>query len=125
MTETIKSTLDQVCSGLKIDNHLITNLRKISTGFVNKNKQHLEFFGGNLTGVQVVRFLPADKDKWFNSILECDEEYLRERLHALPTINPDFVVSSDPMNLSVVWIVHKIIRNPSLTKKSSTFATYG
>lgn len=114
MSENIKSTFDRVCSGLQINNHLITNLNKIVTEFVNKNKQHIEFFGGNLTGVHVVRFLPADKDKWFNLILECDEEYLRENLHALPTVNPEFNVSSDPLNLSVAWIIHKLSRDPKM-----------
>lgn len=110
----IKSVFENICKDLKADKTLVVTLRKLQTGFVNKNKQHIEFFGGHLTGVQVVRFTPQDEDLWFNLVLQSEKEYLEERLHSLDTINPQFHVSSDVMNLSMVYVLHKIVRSPLL-----------
>lgn len=115
MADSIKSVFQEICTRVVPDNRLATNLRKLQVGFVNKNPSHIEFFGGNLTGVQPVRFLPIDKDRWFDVILEADEEELREKLHALPSVNADYKVSGDPMNLSMVWLLHIILRSNKLT----------
>ncbi len=67
--------------------------------------------------MQVVRFTPNDRDRWFNEILENDDTALEERLLALPTVNPEFNVSSDTMNLSCVWLAHAIFISHRITEK--------
>lgn len=118
MAAEIKAIFQSTCTQVVPDLKLVNNLRKLSVGFVNKNKNHIEFFGGNLTGVQPVRFLTSDKEHWFDIILEADEVELTEKIQALPIVNgPNgvFIVSGDPMNLSVVWLLHIILRSPKLT----------
>ncbi len=108
MPDNIKSVFEQECRDLEIGPKLARRLDKFQTEFINKNEDHIAFFGGNLLGVQTVRWLPQDRDRWFDEILEADQDYLKERLHALPSINPEFHVSSDTTNLSCVWLVHAI-----------------
>lgn len=118
MASEIKEIFQSVCTRVVPDNRLADNLRKLQIGFVNKNKSHSEFFGGNLTGVQVVRFLQSDKEIWFDLILEADEVELTEKIQALPIVNgPNgtFHVSGDPMNLSMIWLLHVILRSPKLS----------
>jgi hypothetical protein len=112
---TIKNVFQEHCNRIVPDQNLANRLKKLQIGFVNKNKNHIEFFGGNLTGVQPVKFMPADKDLWFDLILESDEQELKEQLHSLNSVNPDYVVSSDPMNLSVVYILHLLYRSNKLS----------
>jgi hypothetical protein len=99
------------CKSLEIDANLLKRLKRYQIGFAHKNKEHVEFFGGNLTGVQVVRFLPSDRDKWFDEVMETDESLLESLLHALPTINKEWHIGADAMNLSCVWLAHAILNS--------------
>lgn len=117
MSSLIKQVFEDVCGALAIDMGLALRLSRYQMGFVNKNRDHAEFFGGNLTGVHVVRFLDSDKNRWFDEIIDADEEELRERLHVIPALsgaNGVFQVSGDPMNLSVVWLLHRLHNETSL-----------
>lgn len=114
---TIKSVFEEYCAHVVADKHLANTLQRLQLGFVHKNADHIEFFGGNLTGVNMVRFLGEDSDNWFNNVLELSEAAVKDPLHSLSTINPTFHISSSPLNLSVVWIVHLIQHSTRLTDK--------
>lgn len=109
MSETIKSVFEDECRSLAIDIKLVKKLRQFNYSFISKNQEHIEFFGGNTTGVQVVRFLASDRDRWFDEIMEVNDGPLEERLLALPTVNEDWNISSDTMNLSCAWLTHAIM----------------
>lgn len=110
--ETIKSVYDSMCSTLHIDHSLFHKVCDMEVRFVSKKQEHIEFFGGNLTGVQVVRFTDSDKNKIFDDILNIDESILQERLYALRNekhelvIRQDWVISSDLFNISCFWLMH-------------------
>ena len=114
---TVKSVFEEYCAHVVADKHLANTLQRLQLGFVHKNADHIEFFGGNLTGVNMVRFLGEDSDNWFNNVLELSEAAVKDPLHSLSTINPTFHISSSPLNLSVVWIVHLIQHSTRLTDK--------
>ncbi len=103
------------CAGMEIDVKFIKKLHLFQVGFVNKNEEHIAFFGGHLLGVHKVRFTAQDENYWFEDILQVNEYDLRERIHKLPGINPDFVVSSDIFNISAVWLAHAIFNSEKLT----------
>lgn len=117
MTLTIKAVFNEECPHLVFDSKLIKKISDYRVGFEMKNQDHITFFGGNLTGVQVVRFLPADRDKWFEEILEVNEIILEDKVHSLPTVDADRHVSSDIMNISCVWLIHRIYTSKQLTDK--------
>lgn len=111
MSSEIKAIFEKACEGLKVDAALASRIHQYVVNFINKNSDHSEFFGGNLLGVQVVRFVDADKHRWFDDILDgADEFYIRDAIAKLPEVNGangTFVVSGDPMNESCIWLVHK------------------
>lgn len=109
----IKALFDNNLGHLKFDEKLAKKIHDFQTGFVNKNEEHLAFFGGNLTGVQIVRFTSQDKDKWFTDILQADDVFLEEELLKLPVINPLFHVSTNIFNHVCMWLIHKF-RNSGL-----------
>jgi hypothetical protein len=112
MSALIRDFFDQLVGvSLPIDNYLIRQVHRYQTDFINKNKDHTEFFGGNLTGVHIVRFLDSDKSKWFEDVLDnTDPEELREKIHTVPALQGEkgvFFISGDVMNLSCIWLLHK------------------
>jgi hypothetical protein len=117
MDKSIKAVFEAECWQLKINAQLLKRLHAYQVGFVNKNDEHISFFGGNLLGVEVVRFTTADRDRWFSEILEVDETPLEERLLALPTVNEEFNISSDTMNLSCAWLCHAIFTSKELSNE--------
>jgi len=113
----IKNIFDEHCKDLSIDNNLLKRIHMFQVGFVNKNQEHIEFFGGNLTGVQVVRFLPSDRDRWFDEVIETNDTPLSEELIRLPTVNKDWFISSDTLNLSCVWLANAITNSSKFNDK--------
>lgn len=106
--KSIKEVFDTLCSDLVFDRKLLKRIQAFQIGFVNKNPEHIAFFGGHLTGVHAVRFTNGDYYRWFDEILETDERDLREALHKLESINTDWKVSSNPLHLSCMWLAHRI-----------------
>lgn len=115
MSRMIKSVFAEATSHLTFDKTLLKKIRSYSVYFVNKNPEHIAFFGGNLLGVQVIRFKEEDKDRWFDEILDVDEYFLRDELHSLDKINPEFKVSSDVFYLSCAALANAIYTSPVLT----------
>lgn len=116
--ETIKSIFEEECKDLVIDAKLCKKIAEYRLAFINKNPDHIDFFGGNLLGVQVVRFVQADQDKWFDEILEVNDSILESRLHELPTLDPEHMkVASDVMNLSCAWLLHALAVSPHLNER--------
>jgi hypothetical protein len=104
--DSIKSIFEEECAHIKIDKILLKKVSVMEASFVNKKQEHIEFFGGSLTGVQTVRFTDDDRDKLFIDILEVDDHILEDRLHALKDIEASRIISSDVFNLSCIWLIH-------------------
>lgn len=86
---------------------------------IRSKDDHIAFFGGNLLGTDRIRFYDGDRDRWFDEVLGVDEEYLRETVHALPSIVKDWKVTSDVFNICCVWVVHKLIERFGLKDKKA------
>jgi hypothetical protein len=117
MAKNVQDVFNEACRSLVIDGNFAKKLSTYRTRWVQKNEDHINFFGGNLLGVQVVRFTDSDRDQWFDEILHVDQHSLTEELLALPTVNPTFNVSSDTMNLSCAWLLHAIYKTQLLNKQ--------
>lgn len=117
MDQNVKSIFEDECGKLVLDSKFVKRLHAYQVGFAHKNEEHVRFFGGNLLGVEVVRFTSNDRDQWFHEILQAHEYELERRLIALPGVNEDWIVSSDTMNLSIAWLSHVLYHAPKLSDK--------
>lgn len=99
---------------LSIDAAFLKRLHQYERAFVTKNEDHIEFFGGKLLGVNPVKFIPSDRIRWFEEVIFGEEVVLERELLELDTVNKDWKVSSDTMNLSCVWLVHAISKSAKL-----------
>lgn len=105
----IRNVFEQECPLVRGDISLAKRVIQYQLAFVAKNDEHVKFFGGHLTGVQIVRFSDSDRLVWFQEILRCDDHRLQEALFKLPTVHRDHQVASDAMNLSCIWLTHVLI----------------
>lgn len=107
----IKEVFDHHCKDLVVDKALLTKVRRYAQLFVNKNEHHINFFGGVLMGVDPIRFTHEDRYNWFSNILGVDEEPIKLDIHRLESINTKFIVSSDIMNLSCIYLMHRFFNS--------------
>lgn len=107
----IRSIFVSASTHLRYDNRLSNEIIKYNEHFVNKNEEHVKFFGGNLTGVHTVRFIPMDKNNFLIGILDYDEDAIRKRIIQLDTVDENWVRGTDIMNLSCLWLCHAFERS--------------
>ena len=94
---------------LKTDKELSDVMIKFLNGFTTKNSDHVSFFGGVQLGVQVVRFTQADRVLWLEEYLEIDDpKEMRDQIVELDDIDKNRFVSTDIVNLSFIWILHRL-----------------
>lgn len=128
MAENIKSVFDQEAkdSNFKVDKALVDRLYRFEREFVNRNTDHVEFFSGNLLGVEKVKFLDRDVARWWDEVIQLDDIRLTENLHSLPTVSATHNVGGDPTYLSMVWLAHTILNSKlsSKDKHQGMFLTF-
>lgn len=105
----IKDIFEEECGHLKIDTKLAKAVSGFVIGFANRNEDHVAFFGGNLMGVQRVRFTTEDRNMWMDDIMEGDDYALKDMIAGATNIVASRIVSTDPMNLSCLWLCHKFL----------------
>lgn len=116
MAVTVRSVFETVGKDLKVDRALAKRVHDYQVGFRNLNQDHIAFFGSNLLGVHPLRFRPTDREDWFNEVLDIDELDVEDGIAESPYISDDWKRASDAMNLSCVWLLHKV-HHSSLTAK--------
>lgn len=112
----IKSVFNDICTNFVADQRMLQKLRRYEQRFVNKNEDHINFFGGVLMGVHPVRFTQDDRQTWFDEIIGTDELNIKPAIHALPTLVITRKVSTDTMNLSCLWVMHKFLTEKRLSE---------
>jgi hypothetical protein len=120
--ETIKSVFEDAAQDFVVDAKLIQRLREFERTFVNRNEDHIAFFGGNLTGVHPMRFRESDRDKWFVEILEIDDLLVEEGIRRLPH-DQTWIRANDIFNLSCIWLAYRIMNSdlsPSMKEEGAT-----
>ena len=117
MTPTIKSTFDRLASSLVIDRDWLTKLARFRIGFTLRNEEHIEFFGGNLYGVNVVRFSPMDRAFLFEELLQVEETVVDRALDDVPTVIKKFIVTGDSFNNAGIWLIHRVLTDTTLDEK--------
>lgn len=103
---TLKELFDEEFKDIKFDNNLANFIHKYQVKYLMFNKEHIEFFGGNLLGVNIIRFT----DSYINILydeLNIDSIDLNKKLLKVKGINKDFKISSDLFNNVIMYITHR------------------
>lgn len=109
---------------LKFDSKLASNLYNYQIGYINRNREHLDFFGGNLLGVNVIRFKDSDVNMLFDDVFDVDYIELTASIKKVTSINHDYKVSSDVLNLTLFYVIHRLLTSSALTDNEKHRAAY-
>ena len=107
--ESIKSIFESYGSHLTFDQRLADKINIYCKSFINKNDDHIQFFGSNLTGVYPVRMTTTDELDWTLDILGLDNIEIKKLVKDLPHINENWVRGTDVFTLSGFWVVYRLM----------------
>jgi len=116
-TSLIKAIFNEECAEVVADKKLAKQINDYVQRFLHKNEDHVAFFGGNLTGVHVVRFTDADNNRLFDEILEVDEYTMQQKLNMHPAIDPEWKRVSSIYNVTMLWLLHLFTQTTKLSAK--------
>ena len=108
----------------KIDKAFIDHVYTYQVAFLNRDAEHLAFFGSNLIGVHVVRFRVADTLKFYNDVCDIDYHTLERDLKEVTTIVQEYKISSDALNLTLMYLIHRVLTSPKLSQAQRDRGAY-
>src|SRR5690606_23779206 len=114
MATPLKQIFDEASKHVKCDLPLARRTQKYVGDLMNRNEDHVLFFGSNLTGVYDLRFKTSDRNEWFIDIKDMDEFEVRKRVLAESVLDPNWVRANDVFNLDCLYTVHRYL-NSSLS----------
>lgn len=114
VAHSIRGVYDHHCKELKIDTKFAKEIIRFDANFVTKNADHVNFFGSGLLGVYPIRWTDDERNRWLDDILQVDEIALKDDVFRLPTINPEHKVATDIVNLSFVYVIHRLTNEKTL-----------
>lgn len=121
---TLKDVCDQYFENCAFDQETARRFYKYQFWYINKNPEHMQFFGGALLGVNVLRFTDADIAKFYEEVVDVDLIGLTSDIRKLKTINHTFKVGGDIFNLTLVYCMHRFLTSSKLKDKDRQRAAY-
>lgn len=124
MRYTLKEAFDDIFDGIKFDEPLAKSLYKFRVNYMSANKDHMEFFGGNLLGVNIVRFKDSDVNNFF-ALFDLEYKEVVDQVRRVTTIDHSFKVGSDVFNLTVIYVIHRFLNSPvnQITRQKACYDT--
>lgn len=107
----IKSIMDAHFSHLKIDAKFLNAIHQYGVTWLNRSEDHIHFFGGNLLGVYPIRYTSSDRNEFLDVLLGIDESVVRKEIVSLPHIDDEWKRATDMVNISCVYLVHRIMNS--------------
>lgn len=124
MSLSLAQVFNEHFKNVKFDKKLAKEIYKYQFQYINANREHLAFFGGNLLGVHVIRFKDSDVAKLFNSILDVDYYELAADIKKVPTLHQGAKVASDVFNLTTMYLIHRFMTSAIIDDTTRHRAAY-
>lgn len=114
MDQSLAEVFDRHFAKVKFDNKYAVSFYKYHISMSTSSAEHIQFFGGNLLGVQTLRYLPRDVKRFFDTVVGVNYDDLEYDIRQLKTIYHENSISGDIMNLTIFYIIHRFYTTPLL-----------
>lgn len=108
----------------KFDAKLARKVYEFQVWLSTKNQEHTQFFGSNLLGCHVLRFLPKEVLGFFDRVIEIDYVLLEKDIRKLTTIYHENSISGDIFNLTMMYMIHRFYQSTALDVKRRMRAAF-
>lgn len=125
MTDTtLSDVFSRHFAHVEFDQKLATEVYKYHIYLSSMNPEHIQFFGGNLLGVNVLRYTPKDIRRFYDTILDVDYSSLEEDVRKINTIYHENSISGDILNLTLFYMIHRFLTTPKMPDPKRMRAAY-
>lgn len=121
---TLSDVLDEAFKHAKFDKAMADAVYRFQVAYLNRDREHLAFFGSNLLGVHVIRWRVKETVQFFHDVCGVDAMHLEREIRRVTTIVHEYVISSDPLNLTMMYLIHRFLTSGRLTDKQRERAAY-
>jgi hypothetical protein len=118
MTLRLIDFFDPLFEHVSFDKKKARAFQEFQIGFINKNEEHLNFFSGNLLGVQRVIFSTSDALRLFEDVIGVAQEKIKQAIAQDKNFNLDHIVASDSVNLALFYCAHRFLKSSALDPKA-------
>lgn len=117
MESNYKQIVEKYTTEVKVDNALAQRLNRFVNNFINKDEDHINFFGSNLTGVYSIYFTTLDKNELMIDVIgNVNDGAIRREIKALPYVGSTWVVATEPVTVVCIYLVYRFY-NSTLPQK--------
>lgn len=113
----LKTIFDAQFDQVKFDRSLCERIIRYSLNYMTRNDDHNAFFGGVLTGVHPIRFLNSDRERWYEEVLDIDEDLFVDHFRKNTFIDHSRNVQGDPFNYTPIYVCHRLGQETRLPQK--------
>lgn len=117
MSTPLKVMFDQATTHTHFDKALAKKIRRYVGGLMNRDEEHVMFFGSNLTGCYNLRFKTSDRNAWLIDLMDIDESEIRKRVLRESIFEVTWVRANDIFNLDCLYTIHRFMNAKDLTDK--------
>ena len=108
MRYTLKEAFNLIFANVKFEDTIAKGIYNFRVNYMTANKEHMEFFGGNLLGVNIVRFKDSDQNRFYE-LFELDYPDVVKEVRKVTTIDHKFRVGGDVLNLTIMYLIHRVL----------------
>ncbi len=119
----LHESLEELLVHVKWDDKLAKAIYLFRVQYVTRSREHMEFFGGNLLGVNVVNFKDSDRNK-FLSLFDIDYDELKVAIKRATNIVHKYLVAGDPLNLLMMYGIHRFTVERNISEKARKQGKY-
>lgn len=105
---TLLEAFEPHLGNLVIDSGFVDRIYKYQTWYLNRDAEHLAFFGSNLIGVHAIQFRTSDTQRFYRDVLRMDYVEIERAMKTVTTIEQKFKVTSDAFNLTIMYLIHRV-----------------
>lgn len=120
----LKEVFDEHFKNVKFDTKLSKLVYQYQISYINKNHEHLQFFGSNLLGAHVVRFKDSDVLRLFDEVFDVDKDSLTRDVRKIDAEFHTYKVGGDILNLTMMYVIHRFLTSDMLSIKLKERAAY-
>ena len=114
-----KEVFDELFKEFIFDKKMYQKVIHNNISFMTKNNEYKNFFGGKLVGTHIISYTMYDKDIFYNNIFNMSYNEVSKEINKITTINQNFKVARDDINLVCMYIAHRFLSNSELKKDTA------
>lgn len=115
--DSILKVMDYYFKDKQFDRNFLKKILLCVHEFETRNEEHINFLGSNLLGINKITYLRSDEEKWIDEIIDLAEwGTMEDEIHDLDTVDKSFHVAGSVLNMSYVYVAHRLLTTNSLSK---------